>query len=135
MLLGLPYLLLLVVGGVAVVSGALFGGIALQSFTWLLRAFPNVNINIGVGSFNLFATLNRGVGAGLAGIGIGRQPDGVIPQVGHDVRERRRKNEAKRAVTGPGAGDRPEKAGAVPTVPSADGPASEAEAPAERSPT
>ncbi|MGH9031620.1 MAG: ABC transporter permease [Acidimicrobiia bacterium] len=135
MLLGLPYLLLLVVGGVAVVSGALFGGIALQSFTWLLRAFPNVTINIGVGKFNLFATLNRGVGAGLAGIGIGRQPDGVIPQVGHDVREQRRKKEAARAATRPMAGDGQETARAVPTAPSADGPASEAEAPAEKSPT
>jgi hypothetical protein len=48
-----------------------------------------------VGSFNLFATLQRGVGAGLAGIGISRQPEGVIPQVGHDVRERRHKKEAK----------------------------------------
>jgi hypothetical protein len=34
------------------------------------------------------------VGAGLAGIGIGRQPDGVIPQVGHDFRERRAKKAA-----------------------------------------
>jgi branched-chain amino acid transport system permease protein len=95
MLLGVPFLLLLVVGGVAVVSGALFGGLALQSFTWLLAAFPNVTVNLGVGSFNLFATLQRGVGAGLAGIGISRQPEGVIPQVGHDVRERRHKKEAK----------------------------------------
>ncbi|HEX6310912.1 MAG TPA: ABC transporter permease [Acidimicrobiia bacterium] len=132
MLLGLPYLLLLVVGGVAVVSGALFGGIALQSFTWLLIWFPNVTINIGVGEFNLFATLNRGVGAGLAGIGIGRQPDGVIPQVGHDVRERRAKKEAARAAAAaPADGQRP--GASVPPAPSPDG--APAEAPAERSPT
>ena len=40
MLSGLPYLLLLVVGGVAVVSGAVFGGFALQSFVWLTILFP-----------------------------------------------------------------------------------------------
>ncbi len=130
MLLGIPYLLLLVVGGVAVVSGALFGGIALQSFTWLLIWFPNVNIKIGVGEFNLFATLNRGVGAGLAGIGIGRQPDGVIPQVGHDLREKRRKRDAARGPAGPN-GQAP--ASVVPSAPVVDG--APAEAPAERSST
>jgi len=130
MLLGIPYLLLLVVGGVAVVSGALFGGIALQSFTWLLIWFPNVNIKIGVGEFNLFATLNRGVGAGLAGIGIGRQPEGVIPRVGHDVRERRRKRDAAR---GPAAPNGQAPAGVVPSAPVVDG--APADAPAERSPT
>lgn len=101
MLQGVPYLLLLVVGGVAVVSGALFGGLALQGFTWLLIWFPNVSINIGIGRFNLFRALNRGIGAGLAGIGIGRQPEGVIPRVGHDVREQRRRRAAARAAGGP----------------------------------
>ena len=40
MLQGLAYLLLLVVGGVAVVSGAVLGGSFLQLFTWLLDEFP-----------------------------------------------------------------------------------------------
>jgi branched-chain amino acid transport system permease protein len=104
MLLGLPYLLLLVVGGVAVVSGALFGAVALQMFTWLLIRFPNVTISIGSAEFNLFATLQRGVGAGLAGIGIGRQPDGVIPHVSHEFRERRARKVAARRGAGPGGG-------------------------------
>jgi branched-chain amino acid transport system permease protein len=90
MLMGLPFLLLLVVGGVGVVSGALLGGFLLQTFTWLLVLFPNVNINLGFAEFNLFETFGK-LGPGFAGIGIGRQPEGVIPNVSHDVRERRRK--------------------------------------------
>ena len=69
---GLGYLLLLVVGGVAVVSGALLGGIFLQGFTWLTVLFPNNN----------FLSWWAAVGPGLAGIGIGRQPAGIIPTVG-----------------------------------------------------
>ena len=105
MLMGLPFLLLLVVGGVGVVSGALLGGFLLQTFTWLLVLFPNVNINLGFAQFNLFETFGK-IGPGFAGIGIGRQPEGVIPNVSHDVRERRRK-----AREGSGG----ESAGATPT--------------------
>jgi hypothetical protein len=79
MLSGLPYLLLLVVGGVAVVSGAVFGGFALQSFVWLTLLFP---------ASTFFEWWQR-LGPGLAGIGIGRRPDGVIPHVGAEMRERR----------------------------------------------
>ena len=82
MLEGLPYLLLLVVGGVGVVSGAVFGATVFQVFTAFL---PNV----------WFPTTKivqwwSKVGPGLAGVGIARQPEGVIPQVGHDLREKRR---------------------------------------------
>ena len=77
MLSGLPYLLLLVVGGVAVVSGAVFGGFALQSFTWLTLLFPA----------SVFFEWWQRLGPGLAGIGIGRRPDGVIPHVGAEMRE------------------------------------------------
>ncbi len=79
MINGLPYLLLLVVGGVAVVSGAVFGGFALQSFTWLTLLFP---------ASTFFEWWQR-LGPGLAGIGIGRRPDGVIPHVGAELREKR----------------------------------------------
>ena len=80
MLSGLPYLLLLVVGGVAVVSGAVFGGFALQSFVWLTLLFPRLR--------SFFEWWQR-LGPGLAGIGIGRRPDGVIPHVGAEMREKR----------------------------------------------
>jgi branched-chain amino acid transport system permease protein len=85
MLSGIPYLLLLVVGGVAVVSGAVMGGLLLQSFTWLTEIFP---------AATFFTYLQR-IGPGLAGIGIGRQPNGVIPTVGEEMRD---KNARKRQI-------------------------------------
>jgi branched-chain amino acid transport system permease protein len=82
MLEGLPYLLLLVVGGVGVVSGAVFGATVFQVFTAFLPAvwFPTTKL----------VQWWSKVGPGLAGVGIARQPEGVIPQVGHDLREKRR---------------------------------------------
>ena len=76
MLQGLPLLLLLVVGGTALVSGALFGGILLQSFTWLVEILPTIKI----GSVDVVQTWSR-IGPGLAGIGIGRNPEGVVTEI------------------------------------------------------
>ena len=76
MLQGLPFLLLLVVGGTALVSGALFGGILLQSFTWLVDILPTITI----GSVNVVQTWGR-VGPGLAGITIGRNPEGAVTEI------------------------------------------------------
>ena len=83
MLEGLPFLLLVVVGGVGVVAGAVFGATVLTVFTAFLPSvwFPTSKV----------VQWWSKVGPGLAGIGIARQPQGVIPQVGHDVRERRRR--------------------------------------------
>ena len=87
---GLPLLLLLVVGGVAVVSGAVLGGFLLQGFTvWLTAWFPNVTV----------LEWWQRMGPGLAGIGISRQPDGIIPQVGQDFRDRRDRSKARLAPT------------------------------------
>jgi ABC-type branched-subunit amino acid transport system ATPase component/branched-subunit amino acid ABC-type transport system permease component len=76
LVVGLPYLLLLVVGGVALVSGAVFGGFALSSFTWLARAFPGST---------LLQWFQR-IGPGLAGIGIGRNPDGAVVEMSENFR-------------------------------------------------
>jgi len=85
---GLPLLLLLVVGGVAVVSGAVLGGFLLQGFqVWLTAWFPGVTV----------LEWWQRMGPGLAGIGIAQQPDGIIPQVGQDVRDRRQRSQARRA--------------------------------------
>ncbi|MBM3671862.1 MAG: ABC transporter permease [Actinobacteria bacterium] len=85
---GLALLLLMVVGGVGVASGAVFGASTLQIFTKFLPTvwFPTSKI------INYWSK----VGPGLAGIGIARQPEGVIPQVGHDLREKKRLREAKK---------------------------------------
>ncbi len=90
MLQGLPFLLLLVVGGTAVVSGALFGGIALQSFTWLVEVLPTWKI----GGVNVVQTWGR-VGPGLAGIGIGQNPEGAVTAISEGVGEGRKKKQAK----------------------------------------
>lgn len=79
MLRGLSYVILLVVGGVAIVSGAVFGGFALQSFTWLVTLFPG---------FEPLVWWQR-IGPGLAGIGIGRNPDGAVVEIGAAVRGER----------------------------------------------
>ena len=70
MLAGLPYLLLAMVGGIAVVSGAILGGVLFQGFTWLTEIFPGVTVLV----------YWMRIGPGLAGIGIGYQPEGAIPQ-------------------------------------------------------
>ena len=79
MLQGLAYLLLLVVGGVAVVSGAVLGGSLFTLFTWLPTILPSW------AWLTTFGTWQQRLGPGLAGIGIGRQPSGIIPTVGEDL--------------------------------------------------
>jgi branched-chain amino acid transport system permease protein len=81
MLPGLAIPLLLVVGGVGVVSGALLGGFFFQAFTWLTEIFPGVTI----------LTYWMRVGPGAAGVGIAYRPEGIIPSVGEDLRRRRSK--------------------------------------------
>ena len=65
---GLPYLLLLVVGGMSVVGGTVVGAILLVQFAWFNQAFPD----------NTFLTWFTNLGPGLIGIGIGRNPDGHL---------------------------------------------------------
>ncbi len=64
---GLPYLLLLVVGGVSVVGGTVVGAIFLVQFAWFNQAFPD----------NTFLTWFANLGPGLIGIGVGRNPEGI----------------------------------------------------------
>jgi branched-chain amino acid transport system permease protein len=101
MLAGLAYLLLLVVGGVAVVSGAVLGGSLFTLFAWLPTILPNW------AWLTTFGTWQQRLGPGLAGIGIGRQPSGIIPTVGEDLRAQNARKRAERegiaAGTPPGA--------------------------------
>ena len=99
---GLATLLLLVVGGVAVVSGAVFGSTLLVLFTkflpivWFAKVEP--------------IQWWSKVGPGLSGVGIATNPEGVIPQVGHDVRARRAKAAASGAPPPPAVTAVPEQA-------------------------
>ena len=72
---GLPYLLLLVVGGLSVVGGTVAGGILLVQFAWLNQAFPD----------NTFLTWFSNLGPGLMGIGIGQNPEGIWERSLRDV--------------------------------------------------
>lgn len=97
---GLPILILAVVGGVAIVSGVLFGAFAYQSFFWLVELFP----------VSSYPTLNKWlvywqrIGPGLAGIGIGRNPDGAVVEIGAAVRgERARPARSSRLPAGSAA--------------------------------
>jgi branched-chain amino acid transport system permease protein len=84
MLKGLQYVVLLMVGGVAVVSGAVFGGFALQSFSWLVQLFPGSQLLV----------YWQRIGPGLAGIGIGRNPDGAVVEIGAAIRGERTRSSA-----------------------------------------
>ncbi len=87
---GLPFVILLVVGGASAVSGALFGGILFQSFPFLVDKS---------GGWWPVVWWSR-MGTGLLGIGIGRQPEGVIPGVSSEREEKRRnKKQASEALS------------------------------------
>ena len=115
MLNGLAYVLLVVVGGVGVVSGAFFGGMQFVAFqTWIAQLLPSITLF----GRDLFKLLPR-AGPGLAGIAIGRQPEGVIPRVSHDVRARSAQRRAEQGA--PPAGtpkvELPEESAAAPEPP------------------
>jgi sulfate-transporting ATPase len=78
---GLPYLLLLVVGGVSVVGGTVVGAIFLVQFLWFNTAFPD----------NTFLTWFANLGPGLIGIGVGRNPEGIWEHEVQNVAKLRRK--------------------------------------------
>jgi ABC-type branched-subunit amino acid transport system ATPase component len=78
---GLPYLLLLVVGGASVVGGTVIGAILLVQFLWLNTAFPD----------NTFLSWFANLGPGLIGIGVGMNPDGIWEQNVQNVAKLRRR--------------------------------------------
>jgi ABC-type branched-subunit amino acid transport system ATPase component/branched-subunit amino acid ABC-type transport system permease component len=78
---GLPYLLLLVVGGLSTVGGTIVGGLILVQFAWFNQAFPD----------NTFLTWFSNLGPGLMGIGIGQHPEGVWEQNVQGIAKLRRR--------------------------------------------
>ena len=90
---GLPYVLLLVVGGASVVGGTIVGGVLLVQFSWLNQAFPD----------NTFLTWFANLGPGLMGIGIGQHPEGLWEQNVQSISKlgRRLTGRAKTSQTGP----------------------------------
>jgi branched-chain amino acid transport system permease protein len=78
MLLGIPFLLLLVVGGVGTVSGALIGGVS----TVLLLIVQD-EVTFVVFGVSVLVALTR-IGPGLAALGASRNPEGIAAQLQRD---------------------------------------------------
>ncbi len=78
MLLGIPFLLLLVVGGVGTVSGALIGGVS----TVLLLIVQD-EVSFVVFGVSVLVALTR-IGPGLAAVGAGRNPEGIVAAFGRE---------------------------------------------------
>ena len=78
MLAGIPFLLLLVVGGVGTVSGALIGGLS----TVLLLIVQD-EVTFVVFGVSVLVALTR-IGPGLAAVGASRNPEGLVTQLGRD---------------------------------------------------
>ena len=78
---GLPYLLLLVVGGASAVGGTVLGAIFLVQFAWFNQAFPD----------NTFLTWFANLGPGLVGIGVGRNPEGIWEHEVQNIAKLRRR--------------------------------------------
>jgi hypothetical protein len=72
MLVGIPFLLLLVVGGVGTVSGALIGGVS----TVLLLIVQD-EVSFVVFGVSVLVALTR-IGPGLAALGASRSPEGMV---------------------------------------------------------
>jgi branched-chain amino acid transport system permease protein len=89
MLLGIPFLLLLVVGGVGTVSGALIGGIS----TVLLLIVQD-EVSFVVFGVSVLVALTR-IGPGLAALGVARNPEGVVTQFLPETSRRRRASSSR----------------------------------------
>ena len=101
---GLPYVILIVVGGASVVSGALLGGVLFQSFPFLVDKFGDTQWTLPIlGTFQPLVIWQR-LGTGLLGITLGRRPEGIVPEVSSELEEKRRKREHDAARTAPGPG-------------------------------
>ena len=87
LLTGLPIFILVIVGGAGLIGGALFAGISL---------FGLIPLTSGLGP--LFAKVNTII-PGLAGIGLGRNPSGVVPLMSDGVAPLRRDRPVLVAMT------------------------------------
>ena len=89
MLLGIPFLLLLVVGGVGTVSGALIGGVS----TVLLLIVQD-EVSFVVFGVSVLVALTR-IGPGLAALGASRNPEGMVTQFRSETSRWRRASSSR----------------------------------------
>jgi hypothetical protein len=75
----LPILLMAVAGGIAMVSGALFGGLVYASFQILTKHIPDIEV-IGMQGKELVADLLL-LAPALIGVSLGRNPNGAVAEI------------------------------------------------------
>jgi branched-chain amino acid transport system permease protein len=104
---GLPYVILIVVGGASVVSGALLGGFFFQMPIVLVDKLGKARVTLPIlGTFDALVVWQR-LATGLLGVALGRQPEGIVPEVSSELDEKRRKRAQDAARAGPGPGPGP----------------------------
>jgi branched-chain amino acid transport system permease protein len=108
---GLPLLLLAVVGGVTVVSGAMIGALLLVALPQIADSYPDLA--------DLMILL-----PGLVGISLARNPDGLVSDVRESIGAVRRWLTERRAAR---AGPKPGRGRLVPELVGVDGPVTDAE--------
>lgn len=80
----LPILLMAVAGGIAMVSGALFGGLVYASFQILTKHIPDIEV-IGMQGKELVADLLL-LAPALIGVSLGRNPNGAVAEISQRTR-------------------------------------------------
>lgn len=100
----LPVVLLAVAGGIALVSGAAFGGFLFAGFALFAKQLPDFSV-FGIDGRDLVEDLLL-VAPGLIGISLGRNPNGAVNEISTKFRERWEQSRLPRAerVRNPSSG-------------------------------
>lgn len=97
----LPVLLMAVAGGIALVSGSMFGGLLYASFPIITKHLPPIEL-FGSDGKVVFGNLLL-LAPALMGISLGRNPNGAVNDIGTRVRAMRERRAETRAPAGPSA--------------------------------
>jgi len=114
---GLPYVILVVIGGASVVSGALLGGFLFQLPVFLVDRLSTWEVTVPLaGTFKPFVIWNR-IATGLLGVALGRRPEGIVPEVSSELDEKRRNRKQGAVSSGAAGGSGPPSSEPAPAEP------------------